>query len=80
VRVALLELGQDRPGGQHLAHRHCVHPDRVLGVEVERHRQVAKPLPEAADVLVVPDRLVQEVGRAGNQDEQREDAIEEIHC
>jgi hypothetical protein len=56
-----------------------VHPYGILAVEIERHRQVSEPLPEAADVLVVPDRLVEKVRRAGHQHEEREDAIEEIH-
>ena len=42
--------------------------------------EIKQPLPEAADVLVVPDRLIQKVRRTGHQREQGEDAIEEIHC
>jgi hypothetical protein len=80
LRIALAQFGKHRPGRQHLAHRHRVHPDGVLAVEIERHRQVSQPLAQAPDVLVVPERLVHEVRGAGHQREQREDAIEEIHC
>ena len=62
-RVPLLQVGGERPHRQRLPHRHGVDPDRVLAVHVERDRQVAEPLAQAADVLPVAQRLVQEVRR-----------------
>ena len=54
-------------------------PWKDLAVDVERDRQIAEPLPQAADVLLVADRLVQEVRRDHGEDEQRQHAVEEIH-
>jgi hypothetical protein len=57
-----------------------VHPDRLVAIEVERDRQVSKPLPEAADVLVVAQRLVKEVRRRRHEYDERDNAVEEIHA
>ena len=62
-RITRLEVGGERARGQRLTDRHRVDPDGFLAVDVERDRQEAEPLPQRADVLLVPDRLVQEVGR-----------------
>ena len=80
ARIAGLEIGGERARRQRLADRHGVDPDRLLAVDVEGNRQIAEPLPEAADVLLVANRLVQEVRRDDDEDEQRQQAVREIHC
>ena len=75
-RIARLEVGDERPGRQRLADRDGVNPDRLLAVEVERDRQVAEPLPQAADVLLVANRLIEEVRRDDDEDGQRQEAVE----
>ena len=54
-------------------------PDRFLGVDVERDREEAEPLAQAADVFLVADGLIQEVRRHDDEDGQREQAVGEIH-
>ena len=68
LRVARAQIARERPRGQHFADRHGVNPDRRLRVHVERHGQVAHALGQAADVLPVSQRLIQEPGR----DDERE--------
>ena len=41
--------------------------------------QKAQPLRQAADVLPVADRLVQEVRRRRQEDQQRREAVEQVH-
>src|SRR6059036_3864871 len=65
--------------GERLADRHGVDPDRFLRVDVERDRQEAEALAEAADVLLVPDGLVQEIRRHDDEDDERQQAVGEIH-
>ena len=79
ARVALAQLRQQRPRGQHLADRHGVDPDGLLAVEIERDRQVAEPLPQAADVLPVPHRLPGEVRRHDKEERDDQDAVEGVH-
>ena len=69
ARIARLEIRGERPRGQRLADRHGVNPDRLLAVDVEGDRQVAEPLAQAADVLLVADRLVHEVRRDDDEDD-----------
>jgi hypothetical protein len=59
--------------------RTSVNPDRLLAVEVERNRQEPEPLAQAADVLLVADRLVHEVRRHHDEDDERDQAVGEIH-
>ena len=77
--IALAQLRQQRPRGQHLADRHRVDPDRLVAVEVERQRQVAEPLRQAADVLAVTDRLVEEVRRHDQEEQHDQDAVQRVH-
>jgi len=58
ARIPLPQLGNERAGGQRFADRHRVDPDRVVPVQIEADRQVAHPLRQVADVLVVAERLV----------------------
>ena len=78
--ITAAQLGDQRPRREHLADRDGVHPDRLLGVEIERHGKIAEPLPQAADVLVVAQRLIQEIRRQRDEREQRDNAVEEIHA
>ncbi len=78
-RIPLLQIGGQRPGGQRLADRHGMDPDRFLAVDVERHRQVAEALAEAADVFVVTNRLIEEVRRDEDEHDERQEAIQEVH-
>ena len=80
ARIAGLEIFGERPRGQRLADRHGMNPDRLFAVDVEGNRQVAEALTEAADVFLVADRLIHEVRRHDDEDEQRQQAVREIHC
>jgi hypothetical protein len=79
LRITATELADQRPNRHHLADRDRMNPDRFVPVEIERHRQIAEPLTEAADVLVVPQRLIQEVRREDHGDEERDNAVKEVH-
>jgi hypothetical protein len=79
LRVPLAELGQQRARGQHFADRDGVNPDRFVGVEVERNRQVTHPLREAADVFAVTHRLVHERRRHHGKERHDEHAVEYVH-
>ena len=59
--------------------RHGVDPDRRLGVDVERHRQVAEPLWQAGDVLAVAQRLIEEPRRHDHREEDDEGGVEGVH-
>ena len=74
-----ITVGGERARGQRLTDRHRMDPDGFLAVDVERDRQEAEPLPQRADVLLVPDRLVQEVGRHQQEDGQHQQAVGQIH-
>ena len=80
ARIAGLEVLGEGPRGQRLANRHRVDPDRFLAVDVEGNRQVTEALAEAADVLLVADRLVHEVRRHDDEENQRQQAVREVHC
>ena len=73
------QIGNQRADGHRLADGHGVDPDRVFAVEIERHRQIAHPLAEAADVLLVPDRLIRQIRRYDHAQKQDEQAIEDVH-
>ena len=62
TRIAGLEVFGERPRGQGLADRYGMNPDRFLTVDVEGDGQIAQALPEAPDVLLVSDRLIDKVG------------------
>src|SRR4029078_12276255 len=79
TRIALLKIGRDRARRERFADRHRMDPDRFVAVDVERNRQIAETLPEAADVLVVADRLVHKVREYQTEPEQSEEAIREVH-
>ena len=79
ARITGFEIGRQGAGGERLADRHGVDPDRFLRVDVERDRQEAEALAEAADVLLVPDGLVQEVRRHDDEDDERQQAVGEVH-
>ena len=51
-----------------------------MAVEIERDGQVSEPLAETADVLLVAQRLIEEVRRERDEGNQRRDAIEKIHA
>ena len=80
ARVALAQLGQQRPRGQHLADRDGVDPDRAVAIQVERHGQIAHALLEAGDVLPVADGLVQQVRRHHDEERDDEDAVGRVHA
>jgi hypothetical protein len=44
-----------------------VHPDRFIAVQIEGDGEIAEPLSDAPDVLVVPQRLVEECGDASTK-------------
>ena len=79
VRISPPQIGDQRADGHRLADRHRVDPDRFLAVEVERHGKVAHALPQAADVFLVTDRLVREIGRDHDAQNQNQQAIENVH-
>ena len=78
-RILRLEIGRQRARGQRLADRDGMNPDRLLAVDVERDRQEAQPLPQAADVFLVADRLIHEIRRHDDEDGQRQQAVGEVH-
>ena len=78
-RIPPPQIGNQRAHGHRLADRHGVNPDRVFAVEIERHGQIAHPLPEAADVLLVADRLVRQIRRHDHAQNQDEQAVEDVH-
>ena len=75
ARIPALEIRGQRARRQRFADRHGVNPDRLLAVEIERDRQVAEPLAQAADVLLVTNRLIEEVRR-----DERRKAAASTHC
>jgi hypothetical protein len=79
ARVPFLQVGHQRTSRERLAHRYGVNPDGFLALVVERDGQVPQPLPEAADVFLVADRLIQEVGRHHDEQQQGQEAVEEVH-
>src|SRR6266545_3314797 len=80
LRIARAQPGDQRTRAEHLANRHGVHPDRFIAVEIEGDGEIAEPLSDAADVLVVPQRLVEEVRRRQHEDDAGDEAVEEIHA
>ena len=38
------QLGDDRASGKHLAYRYRVHPDGIVTIQIEQHREIAEPL------------------------------------
>ena len=68
ARIPRLQVRRQGARRQRLADRHGMDPDRLLAVEIERNGQVAEPLPEAADVFLVTNRLVDEVRRNDDKD------------
>ena len=79
ARVTLPELWEQGAGGQDLAHRHRVDPDGLLAIEVERQRQVAEALPQAADVFPIAHGLPCQVRRHDEEERDDEDAVEGVH-
>ena len=77
--IALAQIREQRPRGQRLAHRDGVNPDRLVAVEIEADRQIAHPLGEAADVLPVPDRLIQEPRRQHDRQNDDGQRVERVH-
>ncbi len=77
--MALAQGGDERAGGQQLADRHGVDPDRRLGVDVERYRQVTKTLRQAGDVLAITHRLIEEPRRDDDREEDDEGGVEGVH-
>jgi len=80
ARVARLELADQGPGGQGLPDRHGVDPDRFVPVDVERQRQVAEALAQAADVLAVAHRLVGQERRGDDQGHHAQHAVQQVHA
>ena len=74
-----MQLGDQWPRAQHFAHGHGMHPDRLVTIQIERQREIPEPLPDAADILVVAQRLVEKVRRRRHEHDERDDAVEEIH-
>jgi type VI protein secretion system component VasF len=54
-------------------------PDRGLAVDVERDRQIAETLTQAADMLLVSQRLIDKIGRHDREHDERQQALGEIH-
>ncbi len=79
ARIAALEVGGERARGQRFADRHRVDPDGLFAIDVEGERKKSQTLAQAADVLLVANRLVQKVRRHQNEDDERQQAIGEIH-
>src|SRR5262249_52645037 len=79
TRIAALEICGERARRESLADRYRVYPDRLLAVHVERNGKVPQPLPEAADVFSVTERLIYEVRGNDHEEGQRQEAVEEIH-
>ena len=79
VRIAPLQVADERPRRQHFADRDRVDPDRFVAVHVEGHGQVAHPLAEAADILLVAQRLVDEPRRGDHRHDEHENAVKAIH-
>jgi hypothetical protein len=77
--MPIAQRGDERTGREQLAHRHRVDPDRRLGVDVERHRQVTETLRQAGDVLAVAHRLVQQPGRHDQGEEHDEGGVQDVH-
>jgi hypothetical protein len=80
LRVALAERGQQGARREHLADRHGVNPDRVVGVDIEGHGEIAQPLGQVCDVLPVPHRLVHEVRRHDKEKRDHDHAVDDVHC
>ena len=80
ARVAGLELADEGARGQRLPHRHGVDPDRLVAVDVERERQVAEALAQAADVLAVAHRLVGQERRGDDQRHHAQHAVQQVHA
>ena len=79
LRVALAERREQGARGEHLADRHRVNPDRFVGVEIERHGQVAEPLRQVRDVLPVAHRLVDQVRRHHGEKRHHDHAVDHVH-
>ena len=77
--VPFAQRGDERPRGEQFAHRHGVDPDRRLGIDVERHRQVAEPLWQAGDVLAVAQRLIEEPRRHDHREEDDQGGVQGVH-
>jgi hypothetical protein len=56
-----------------------VNPDRLVAVDVEGNGKKAKPLAQAADVLLVANRLIHEVRGDDHDDDQRDQAVSQVH-
>ena len=73
------QIRDQRPRRQRLADRHGVDPDRLVAVEVEADRQIAHPLGEAADVLPVANRLIDEPRREHDRQQDDGQRVERVH-
>ena len=80
ARVSGLQLTDEGARGQRLPHRDGVDPDGFVAVDVERQRQVAEALAQAADVLAVPHRLVGQEGRGDGQRHHAQHAVQHVHA
>jgi hypothetical protein len=77
--IACTQVGYERARRQHFADRDGMNPDGVVGIQVERQRQIAEPLRQAADVLPVPDCLIQKVRRRQHEDRENRDGVQDVH-
>ena len=68
--IAGLQVRGERARRQRLPDRDGMDPDRLFTVDVERHRQMTATLPQTADVLLVDERLKQEIRRDDDEDGQ----------
>ena len=79
TRIARLQVGHQGTRREDFADRDGVDPDRLVAIEVERNWEVPETLTEAADVLSVPDSLIEEVRRDDHEERQDEQAVEGVH-
>ena len=78
-RIPGLQIRGEGPGGQRLADRDRMNPDRLFAIDVECNREKSEALAEAADVFLIPNRLIQKVGRHDDKEREREDAVDGVH-
>ena len=77
--IAGLQLVGQRPRCEHLADRDRVNPNRRLAIEVERNRERAETLAEAAGIFLPPQGLIEEPRRAGDECQREHSAVESEH-
>ena len=75
----LFEVGEQRARGERLSDRDRVNPDGGFAVDIERERQVAETLADAANVLAMPHRLKNQVRRRNQQEDEAEQTVERVH-